>query len=433
LTIPGNIVHALLASSLILTAAGCSEQDGARLPRMRPLTDRVFEPSPGRIERGRYLTEGVCQCFLCHSERDWSRPGAPPMAGMKGAGRIIREDSIRTIVAPNITPDPETGAGTWTDDMFARAIREGIGHDDRALTGPMWYWAFSNLSDEDLASIIVYLRTLPPVHNPLPKRRLSPREEQGAAEGPEPLYEPVPARDLSNAVERGRYLADIADCAGCHSAWEAPYIPGIFGGGNLLEEGGKRLERDLFSANITLDPSGIAYYDDSLFIEVMRTGRVRVRNIDAVMPWVVFQHMSNDDLLSLYAYLRTQPPVRHVVDNHLDPTYCAMCGEEHGEGEHNVSKLDTFEQIEIDSSVLDQYAGTYVDESYEISFRRKGNRLVGEEDGRIIELAPGPDTLFYAREFVGPISFVRGPDGRVTHCVSHEDMDYKLVRKEPGR
>ncbi len=59
----------------------------------------------------------------------------------------------------------ETGAGTWTDDMFARAIREGIGHDGRALSEPMYWKTYRELSDEDIASVVVYLRTLTPVKN----------------------------------------------------------------------------------------------------------------------------------------------------------------------------------------------------------------------------------------------------------------------------
>src|SRR5512133_2130534 len=128
--------------------------DEPALPLARPLTDRVFESSPARLERGRYLTEHLLQCFMCHSERDWSAPGAPVMAGRKGAGAILSERGERRIVAPNLTPDPETGAGRWTDDMLARAIREGIGHDGRALAPAMWYGSFARLADEDLAAVV---------------------------------------------------------------------------------------------------------------------------------------------------------------------------------------------------------------------------------------------------------------------------------------
>ena len=75
------------------------------------------------------------------------------------------------VYAPNITPDAETGAGNWSDDQLARAIREGVGHDGRALFPLMPYPDFHSMSDEDLASVIVYLRSLPPVHKPRPPHR----------------------------------------------------------------------------------------------------------------------------------------------------------------------------------------------------------------------------------------------------------------------
>ena len=76
------------------------------------------------------------------------------------------------VVAPNISPDPEAGAATWTDDQLARAIREGIGHDGRALFPMMPYEDFRQMSDEDVGSIVVYLRSLPAVHNHLSKTEI---------------------------------------------------------------------------------------------------------------------------------------------------------------------------------------------------------------------------------------------------------------------
>lgn len=424
LSLSRSLVSVIGVCLPLIGAGGCTKTEDTHLPRMRALTSRVFERTPERIARGKYLSEGVCQCFVCHSERDWSKPGAPPIPEKLGAGSVLIEDSVYRIPAPNLTPDAETGAGTWTDDMFARAIREGIGHDGRALSSPMWYWSFSNLSDEDLASIVVYLRTLPPVHNKLPPRWLTPKAEEAAKDGPKPITEPVPARNMSTMVERGRYLADIADCSGCHSAWEAPFVPGVFGGGNLIEEKGKRLDHNLFSANLTSDPSGIAYYDDSLFIEVIRTGRVRVRELDAVMPWVVFRHMSDDDLRSIHTYLRSLRHVRHVVDNHVQPTHCPMCGQEHGEGNQNVTKFETFEHMSLDSTFLKQCEGTYEGEFFTVTFKREQNRFIGIADGDTIETAASLDTLFYASKWPGPIRFMRDPNGRVTHLVSYEDKEY---------
>ncbi len=134
--------------------------------RVRPLTNIKYESTVARLKRGEYLTNGLLQCFTCHSPRNWKEPGAPPVAGKIGSGgTILVDDSTTFAIAPNITPDKETGAGTWTDDMLARAIREGVGHDGRALFWQMPSSTFRNLADEDLASVIVYLRSIPAVHN----------------------------------------------------------------------------------------------------------------------------------------------------------------------------------------------------------------------------------------------------------------------------
>src|SRR6185369_18042360 len=95
-------------------------------------------PARVSVERGRYLVEGILQCFVCHSDRDWGAPGAPPVRGLKGAGHVWKEEGKPWLVSPNLTPDRETGIGRWTDAMLARAIREGISHDGRPLDSRMW-------------------------------------------------------------------------------------------------------------------------------------------------------------------------------------------------------------------------------------------------------------------------------------------------------
>lgn len=120
----------------------------------------TFAPTRERLERGRYIVEGPAHCFQCHSEVDWKNPGAQPVQGRKAGGTIFVEEGMQWLVAPNISPDVETGAGSWTDEQFARAIREGIGHDGRRLFPMMAYMNFRNMSDEDLKAIYAYLRTL---------------------------------------------------------------------------------------------------------------------------------------------------------------------------------------------------------------------------------------------------------------------------------
>jgi mono/diheme cytochrome c family protein len=141
--------------------------------------------------------------------------------GTEGSGQWFNmPDLPGHIVAPNVTPDPETGAGTWTDDQLARAIREGIGHDGRALFPMMPYEDFRKMSDEDLASIVVYLRSLPPVHNQLSKTKIIFPVKYLIRSVPEPVTMPVASPDPSDRVKYGEYLVRIGGCGDCHTPQE---------------------------------------------------------------------------------------------------------------------------------------------------------------------------------------------------------------------
>jgi len=129
-------------------------------PSARPLTSRQFERTPQRVERGRYIFHSMAACVDCHSEHDVSKPGSPILAGMEGSGEVLPFDGLPgRVVAPNLTPEPQTGSGNWTDDQLALSIREGIGHDGRALFPMMPYGFYRQMSDEDLASVVVYIRS----------------------------------------------------------------------------------------------------------------------------------------------------------------------------------------------------------------------------------------------------------------------------------
>ena len=138
-------------------------------PRARALTPKKYEATTQRLERGRYIATALSGCIYCHSPHAWSAAETPVIAGKEGSGEVEPYANLPgRIVAPNLTPDQETGAGTWSDDQLVRAIREGIGHDGRALFPLMPYQHFRSMPDEDVASVVVYLRSLPAVRNALP-------------------------------------------------------------------------------------------------------------------------------------------------------------------------------------------------------------------------------------------------------------------------
>jgi mono/diheme cytochrome c family protein len=295
-------------------------------PKKRATTSRPFDATPERLARGRYLAQSVLGCTTCHTPRDFTKHGAPAVAGMEFAGQVIDLPGFPGhIVASNISPDKETGAGNWTDDQIARAVREGIKHDDTTLFPLMPYMLYKKLSDEDLASVVVYLRSLAPVHNPLPQSKINFPVNYLVRGVPDPVTHPVSGPNPSDTLAQGKYLVTLG--CGCHNARkQLPFA----GGENLRGPWG-----DMTSANLTPDASGIGYYSESTFITAMRTGYVGARELNQIMPYGEFKGLTDEDLKAMFAYLKTLAPIKHRVDNSLPPTYCKLCKEKHGAGDQN--------------------------------------------------------------------------------------------------
>ena len=335
----GKILAWTVVALLVVLAIGITFTIGCRPfigPRARPLTSRKFESTPARLARGAYLVNSVTDCMGCHAEHDWTKHDAPILPGTLGAGQDMNllKGFPGKVIAPNITPDPETGAGSWSDDQLARAIREGVGHDGRALFPFMPYPHFHEMSDEDLASVIVYLRSLPPIHKQRPPTQLIFPVNYLIRSAPQPLDAAVPEPDLSTPEKRGKYLVTIAGCTECHTPQDSHGQPiaGLeFAGGFVLDGPWGRVA----SANITPDPSGIPYYSLAMFTQVMRTGYLGARKLNQIMPWHAFRGMTDEDIAAVFAYLKTLKPVHHRVDNTEPPTYCKVCRQVHGAGNQN--------------------------------------------------------------------------------------------------
>ena len=151
----------------------------------RPLYPITADTSPAGIARGKYLMEGAMACTdACHTG------DAGPLAG---SVENIDQGPISVVfAAPNLTPD-ETGSASWSDAEIARAIREGIDKDGKGLM-VMPAYTFHALSDDDVAAMVGYLRSLPPVHHEVP-----PFQANAVAKvfnalgmfGPSPVGEPI--------------------------------------------------------------------------------------------------------------------------------------------------------------------------------------------------------------------------------------------------
>jgi mono/diheme cytochrome c family protein len=118
------------------------------------------------VERGKYLVT-IAGCNDCHTpgyflgKPDFSQTLAGSEVGFAIPG-------VGAFVGRNLTPDKETGLGSWTDDQIISAITAGVRPDGRRLAPIMPWQELSHLSSEDAHAIVAYLRSLPPVKNAIP-------------------------------------------------------------------------------------------------------------------------------------------------------------------------------------------------------------------------------------------------------------------------
>lgn len=319
-----RVFYAVVVAAVLVVAGF-----GAFLTLLRPVKanpkDIRVEMTAERIEHGRYLFESVANCGDCHSDRDWSRYTAPEKVGRRGVGMSFPEELglPGAIVAPNITPDAETGLGKWSDGEKIRAIREGISRDGHPLFGFMPYRAFAALSDEDVQSLVAYLNTLQPVRNALPASRINFPQSLLNRLDPKPVTGPVNAPDRSNPRQYGEYLALMGGCKDCHSQMDkGTPVKGLeFGGGQAFQIG----KLVVNSANITPDEeTGLGRWSEERFLTRFRANeQLSLDNAPpanqsnfTLMPWVAFSHLKDDDVKALYAYLRGLKPVHNAVEAH---------------------------------------------------------------------------------------------------------------------
>ena len=283
-------------------------------PRMRPAPAMKAPTTPEAIERGRYLAEAMTGCIACHSPIDESRPGEFPQPGLEYAGRVFPRGSgfPGLLVARNLTPDPETGIGQWTDGEIVRASREGVGRDGRPLFPLMNYPNYRHMSDDDALSIVAYLRTQKPVKRDNGMTELDFPVGMMIRTLPQPV-EGTPAGVPAAGIERGRAMMNILLCTECHTPRDdrGNLVPGkhLAGGNPFPGPWG-----EVYAANITSHPSaGIGAFSNDDLKRVFREGKNRAGRELWVMPWSITKNLTDADLDALIAALREVPANTNLV------------------------------------------------------------------------------------------------------------------------
>jgi len=295
------------------------------------------------IERGRYLARAG-NCVACHSAR-----GETPMAG----GRRI-ETPFGAVFSSNLTPDPETGLGSWSPDDFWQALHRGRSKDGRLLTPAFPYNHTSVISRSDSDDLLAWLKSLSAVHHPVkPHTLIWPLGTQPAlAVWRSLFFRPAPFKAdpvQSSEWNRGAYLVTgLGHCAACHSPRNAL---GASGAVDKLS-GGLMPVVNWYAPDLTRDSeTGLASTPLPEIVQLLRTGQARNAQTSGPMSEVVqhgTQHMSEADLRAMAVYLQSRaqqsvgnapPPVRAQVGlttaTHGQKTYerhCLQCHGEQGQG-----------------------------------------------------------------------------------------------------
>ncbi|GGC45039.1 cytochrome c [Siccirubricoccus deserti] len=148
----------------IPAVANVSEKSTYRMPlppNYGPPVGRVVAPPRSDMVRyGAYLAGPVGHCMECHTP--FGAPGQRDLERL-GVGGQPFEGPWGVSVAANITPGRATGLGGWSDAEIERAIRRGVSQDGRQLFPPMPFGHYARISTPDMAALIAYLRSLPPV------------------------------------------------------------------------------------------------------------------------------------------------------------------------------------------------------------------------------------------------------------------------------
>jgi len=320
LQVVGGVLVVLLAGFAIFVASRQNLRFDPPFPDITASTDSAV------LARGHYVVRVISPCAGCHGDP------AQRVANMEGtevplSGGMLFDIPPGKWYVRNITPDSATGLGAVSDQAIARALRHGVGHDGRAL---LPFMEVQGLADDDLRAVVSYLRSIPPVNNPVPPHSytLLGRVVRATA-----LANPVGPSSTPPAVaprgatlENGRYLAEsVSLCWACHT--ERSQATGALTGPRFGGTTGFIESYDPTTSwsppNITADPETgrLGKWSEDEFVARFRQGRTLP---DSPMPWQAFQRMDEDDLRAIYRYLKSVPAVRRD----MGPPFVKVSGEE---------------------------------------------------------------------------------------------------------
>jgi mono/diheme cytochrome c family protein len=254
------------------------------------------------FERGAYLMSSIVACGNCHTPQG---PTAPAPGKELSGGTKFGEAAF-TAYASNITPDRETGIGSWTDAQIITAIREGKRPDGSLIGPPMPIGRYRAMSDSDVQAIVAYLRKVKPLRNVVPKSiyRIALPDSYGLP------VDAVPDVPRTDKLAYGAYLAGpLGHCVECHSPMTAGRRDLSRAGAGGPPVGGP--DGPVVPSNITPDREhGIGAWTDAEIKRAITQGvDPHQRKLSPPMAYRYYARIHPADLDAIVAYLRALKPI----------------------------------------------------------------------------------------------------------------------------
>ena len=253
------------------------------------------------IKRGDYLVNGILTCGNCHTPKG---PNGDIMDKAFSGGLSWDEPPFK-VTAPNITPDPETGIGKWSDADIKKLLRTGIRPNGTPVAMVMPSGFYQIMTERDLDAVVAYLRTLKPIKNKVPDPIYRVPQVHPPVPGGE---KPYTAAMMKDRVKKGFYLATIAHCMECHTPmgpkghnWAAD-----LGKGGMEFPGpwGKSVSRNITSSK----SKGIGAWTDAEIKRAITKGISKDGSpLKPPMGFHYYATVKPADLDAIVAYLRTVP------------------------------------------------------------------------------------------------------------------------------
>jgi len=259
-------------------------------------------PAQTPVERGRYLVDTVMTCHNCHTPMG---PSGPQLDKALSGG-LRFNDPPWDVTGSNITPDPETGIGKWSDADIKKALLEGVRPNGVHLAEVMPSGFYKIITPGDLDAIVAYLRSLPPIKNkvrdPVYKMQVPHAVFPGAEKA-------MAQADLNDKLKRGRYLVTIAHCLECHTPFS---MRGLVDFDGSLGRGGREFPGPWgksVSRNITASKTrGLGDWSDADIKRAITQGvRKDGSKLKPPMGYSYYAKMTDGDVDAMVAYLRTLP------------------------------------------------------------------------------------------------------------------------------